>query len=145
MPRTVPVLAAATLAVLFAASPARALECSLEGVVLECGKTSQEILEAFASPQTGAMLERPLDVLERFERPADIERFRKSLETAWRAVNRAERAERRKLQRRQISAAEFETWSQTYDRALRHYAAGVTFYRTLVWHGKTGKAAPQDG
>ena len=48
------------------------------------------------------------------------------------------------MKKREISAADFAAWSKTYQHALNNYSAGLTYYRTLVWHGKTGKAAPKD-
>lgn len=130
---------AAMLTVVAAASTGqvRAAGCKLQEVQLDCGAGSNaSMLEAFAAPQTREFLEKPLDYLTNFSRPADLETFRKSVETVWRAANRQERVQRRKMRRRQISAAEFEEWSKIYDDGLKNYRSALTFYRTLIWHGK---------
>lgn len=130
---------------LMTACAAHATGCKLNGVNLDCGAGGNEaVMQAFADRETAEILQQPLLYLERFERPSDMEAFRKSLETVWRKSNRAERSVRRKMLRRQMSAAQFEEWSQSYDAAMRNYASGITFYRTLVWHGKTGKTPPND-
>ncbi len=119
--------------------------CSIDGTTLNCGDGSHaDRLAAFASTQTGTLLSKPLASLDSFKKPADIEKFRKSVESVWQSVNKAERQERIKMRRRQISAEEFEKWSETYDAALSNYDEALTFYRTLVWHGKNGKPAAAD-
>ena len=76
-------------------------------------------------------------------KPADLETFRRSIEANWRLANRAEKAERRRMKRREISAEEFEKWSEGYNNARTNYDAAMTLYRNLVWFGKTGKTAPE--
>ncbi len=128
------------LAVCLSALPkgAHAQGCVLDGIELDCSQQGQAgsdaaITDAFASAGTRAVLANPLEELGRFERPIDRETFRRSLEKNWESVRRHELAQRRKLKRRQMSAAEFENWSSTYDDALLSYQAGLDFYRALIW------------
>lgn len=131
------------LLVLQGTSVSQAAGCTLEGVQLICpGENDADIMASFAAPETLALLSDPVSVRAQFQKPFDLERFRRSLEKTWARVNRAERSERRRMLRRRISAEEFETWSQTYRNAEANYDAGLVFYRNLVWLGKTGKQAP---
>ncbi len=131
-------------AVLLATSPAYSQGCSLASHELECGKNDAAIFSALSAGETATLLGKPENALDRFKRPVELEVFRRSIETNWKAINRVEKCERRKMRRRQISAAEFETWSKRYDTARTNYNSAMNFYRTLVWHGKTGKPAPAD-
>ena len=118
--------------------------CSIDGVKLECGSgDNRAVLAALASPKTSEALSKPLELLDNFNKPADLETFRKSIELSWRQANKAERAERRRMKRREISPEEFEKWSAGYDDARANYDAAMTLYRNLVWFGKNGKPAPQ--
>lgn len=125
-------------------SPALAESCSLDGIKLNCGDgNSASILAAMASPETANVLNDPLSAIGKFQKPSDLEIFRRSVEANWRRVNRAERTERAKMRRRQISAAEFGEWSKSYNAARENYNAAMTLYRNLVWFGKNGKPAPE--
>ncbi len=133
-----------TAGVLMHSSAAFAEGCSLNGIKLDCGGgDSASILDALASSKTSEALSKPLEAINNFDRPADLETFRKSIEANWRQANRAERAQRRRMQRRKISAAEFAEWSKGYDAARNNYDAAMTLYRNLVWFGKNGKPAPE--
>ena len=122
----------------------QAQACVLEGVTLSCpGENDSDVLAAFATTDTRALLSDPAAQLERFEKPFDMETFRRSLEAVWKQVNRAERRERRRMRQGKISAETFEAWAQDYRSAEANYAAGLNFYRNLVWLGKTGKAPPK--
>lgn len=117
--------------------------CGLNGIKLDCGSgDNKAVLAALASPQTSNMLSTPLELIDNFSKPADLETFRKSIELNWRQANKAERAERRRMKRREISPEEFEKWSAGYDDARANYDAAMTLYRNLVWFGKNGKPAP---
>ena len=120
--------------------------CAIEGVQLSCAKgaNAQSVLEAFADAETTQALSNPIDKIERFKKPADLETFRRSLESTWRQVQRAERKERNKMHRRKISGTQFDEWAKTYARAEANYDKAINLYRTLVWHGKNGKPAPED-
>lgn len=124
--------------------PANAEGCKLDGLKLDCGKKDAAIFAALSSQETASFFNSSEQALDSFERPSDLEVYRKSVESNWRAVNRVERRERNKMRRRKISASEFAEWSEQYTNALRNYRSAMGFYRTLVWHGKTGKPAPSD-
>lgn len=117
--------------------------CSLNQIKLDCGNgNNASILTALASPKTGEALGTPIESIDNFKAPIELEVFRKSIEANWTRANSAERAERRRLKRREISNEEFEEWSKQYDAARTHYDAAMTLYRNLVWFGKNGKPAP---
>ena len=130
--------------VFLVANPAHSQGCRLDQHKLQCGKKDAAIFLALASQETSKLLNTPEDALDAFQRPVDLETFRRSIETNWKAVNRVEIRERSRMLRRQISASEFEEWKQSYAMALTNYRSAMDFYRTLVWYGKTGKPAPQD-
>ncbi|MEM7290873.1 MAG: hypothetical protein AAF412_10990 [Pseudomonadota bacterium] len=139
-----PLRLALVLAGLAMASTAHASQCTLDGVVLNCtGANDMEILASFASDETGKLFGDPLELIDEFERPIQLEQFRRSVEKNWRRVNRAERAQRQKMKRRIISADEFEAWSASYEAAVENYDAALKVYRTLVWHGKSGRKVPK--
>ncbi|MEM7216082.1 MAG: hypothetical protein AAF423_11115 [Pseudomonadota bacterium] len=122
----------------------KAAGCTLAGVELSCGDGSPaSTLEAMASAETADLLANPLLGLEKFKQPSDLEKFRVSLEANWKSVNKAERQQRREMQRGNIEPEEFAAWTKIYNFARNNYFAGLTYYRTLVWHGKTGKAPPK--
>ncbi|MEM9330237.1 MAG: hypothetical protein AAGA53_02860 [Pseudomonadota bacterium] len=126
-------------------SSAHSNGCKLVGVELDCGGGNDiSILDALAAPETADVLANPLADLNKFESPNDLEKFRKSIDANWKSAARVELKQRRKMLQRKISAAEFEEWSNVYRFARNNYSAALTYYRTLIWHGKTGKAAPKD-
>ncbi len=144
MPKAMLALLAGTMIATASIATANAQGCSFDEVELSCGDGKPEsVLSAMASAETADLFANPLDGLEKFKHPFDLEKFRRSVEANWRSVNKAEAAQRRKMRKREISAAEFDEWSKTYQFALNNYSAALTYYRTLVWHGKTGKAAPE--
>lgn len=117
--------------------------CKLDGIRLDCGKGNDaSILNALAANETTAVFENPNAAIDNFKKPSDLEVFRRSIDATWKRVNRAESAKRRQMLRRQISASEFEKWTKGYEAARTNYYAAMNFYRTLVWHGKTGKKPP---
>jgi len=123
---------------------ATAQGCSLNGIKLDCGKgNDSSVLTALASPQTAEALSAPVKAINNFQKPIELETFRKSVEANWKRANRAERAERRRLKRREISDAEFSQWAKGYEAARVNYDAAMTLYRNLVWFGKNGKPAPK--
>lgn len=131
---------AIAIALVFSASFSHALaaQCALKGTELACeGNSNIEVLVAFGSDATSEILDEPLEYLDRFDQPSEIEAYRKSVESNWQSVLAAERKMRRRLKRVEISAADFEDWSKDFDRALVNYRKAILFYRTLVWHGKT--------
>jgi len=127
-------------------SSANAEGCKLSGITLDCGtETSPEAITAiFANEGTSTALSNPINELDRFKRPIDLEVFRLSVERSWQKARLVDAHQRRKLKRRQISASKFEEWAQTYNKASENYHQAIVFYRTLVWHGKNGKPAPVD-
>ncbi|MDJ0613480.1 MAG: hypothetical protein QNJ29_07360 [Rhizobiaceae bacterium] len=123
---------------------ANAEGCTLDGIKLNCGKgNNASVLAALASDATSEVLSKPLAAIDNFQKPIELEIFRKSIEASWKKANRAELAERRRLKRRQISDEEFAEWSKGYDAARANYDAAMTLYRNLVWFGKNGKPAPE--
>lgn len=119
--------------------------CVLDDVRLVCGEQkSPDILRNLAAPETTKLLDKPLARINVFDEPNDLEIFRKSLEASWSSISKDAETQRRKMLQGEISLKAFDDYSITYQKARANYDSGITFYRTLVWHGKTGKAPPID-
>lgn len=130
----------------FHVASASATNCEISGIEFVCKDANgpAEVSAAFADTATAdALADADFD-LDAFKRPADVEKFRRSVERNWRQVTIAERRQRNSMKRRRISAEQFEQWSETYKAAAENYAEAINFYRTLLWHGKHGKSAPVD-
>ncbi len=124
---------------------ANAAGCVIKDLKLDCGAGSAlERTQAFASKETTDVLRYPWFDVDKFSKPADLEGFRKSFEKQWRDINRAASIQARNLKRKRISNDEFETWKTTYAAARENYNRALFYYRTLVWHGKTGRPAPAE-
>ncbi|MEM8650673.1 MAG: hypothetical protein AAGF54_09110 [Pseudomonadota bacterium] len=129
----------------FAPTNSHAEGCVLDDVRLVCGEQkSPDILSNLAAPETKKLLGKPLASISVFDEPNDLEIFRKSLEASWSSISKEAEIQRQKMLTGKISLKAFDDYTKTYQKARANYDSGITFYRTLVWHGKTGKAPPKD-
>ena len=126
-------------------SVANAKGCTLSDHKLDCGKGKRgDITAAFASKETADALRYPWFDTKNFDHPKDLESFRKSFEKSWKIVNNEAKVQERRLRHKRISSGQFDEWQKTYISARENYDRAVFYYRTLKWHGKTGKPAPLD-
>ena len=133
------------IGLLFAPANSLAEGCILDDVRLVCGEQqSPDILSNLAAPETKKLLGKPLASIGVFDEPNDLEIFRKSLEASWSSISKDAEIQRQKMRTGKISLKAFDDFTKTYLKARANYDSGITFYRTLVWHGKTGKAPPKD-
>lgn len=127
-----------TVGIFLSSNPANAQGCTLQGVELKCNekaKTAEAIMTAFASEETRALLANPLSQVDRFSKKGDLEKYRQSMERNWRVITRHARTQQRNKNRRRITEAEFQAFSNHFNEAEKTYKVALSYYRELHWQG----------